>query len=202
MKLSDEHISEFKELLEKKHGRQITDEEAQDSAYRLVHLFELLFDFAREDTKRKRRLKTEAEGFDLGGSYTCAVCHGSASWYSRWGITCLLCHRALKEGVLPGFVTQNRDSAYRMWELKHHFKLHRATAMKYVRDGKLTPRIVLTEDGKPHEYIFLKKENPALVWPFNPIRKSYDRNRKKISEVRTREEVRKWREEFAKLKKG
>ena len=73
-----------------------------------------------------------------------------------------------------------------MWALDSKFKIKHQTAKKYIREGKLIPRIVLTEDGKPHHYIFLKKENPGLIERYSPERKSYDRSREKRSKAWSR----------------
>ena len=145
----------------------------------------------------KLRLKKEPNGFHLNGTRTCMVCHQSIgtneNWYSKWGLTCLLCFRALENGVVPAFICKNDHSCYQTWELKDNFGIHPQTARKMVRTGELKARIVTTEDGKPYVYIFLKKENPQLVDPDrdSPGMKSWKRNRDKVLDRQIREAKRK-----------
>jgi hypothetical protein len=85
--------------------------------------------------------------------------------------------------------------------LNWKFKLKHPTVKKLIKEEKLKPRIILTEDGKPHEYIFLKKENPGLIERYSPERKSYDRKQKKLSKVRAREWKREMLQKYKKLTK-
>lgn len=173
-------------------GEPLTDKEAQESAYNLTRLFDLLFDMAQRQVKLKRKLKDFPEGFPVDGDYTCLVCkqpiNETTGWYDWFGQTCLLCHKAVKDGIIPTFIFKNDDSYFRMWELKSSFDIKHQTAKKYIREGLLKPRIVLTKEGKPYEYIFLKKENPGLIDRKSPARKSYDRNRAKVSKGLMKEE--------------
>ncbi len=192
MDLSHERIDEFKEIYKEKNGKELSDEEAADAAYNLYGLVEIIWECAKRDTKRERQLKKEPEGFHINdGTYSCMICGnsvtGDQSWYDKWGIKCLLCQKAVKEGAVPGFVCRDHDSHYKMWELKSKFDIHPQTARKLIREGKLKARIIATADGKPHEYIFLKKENPELICRYSPERKSYGRNRKKEAARTTRQ---------------
>ncbi|MFH1909785.1 MAG: hypothetical protein ABIJ72_01145 [bacterium] len=192
MTLPPKAIEEFKEIYKKEYGKELSDVEASESANNLVGLFKLLWDCSIRDAKRKSQLKKEPEGFHItDGTYSCMVCGcsvtGDQSWYDQWGVKCLLCQKAVKEGVVPGFVCRDHDSHYKMWELKDKFKIHPQTARKLVRQGELKARIVTTEDGKPYEYIFLKKENPHLISRYSPERKSYNRHRDKEYNRQARE---------------
>lgn len=193
----------------KENGKEISDGEAEEGARNLANFFELLLKFDREDQQRKKRLKKEQDGFPVEGQYTCPVCgrmiDETNGWYDWYGFSCLICRRAVKDGTIPTFIFKNRDSYFTMWRLDYSFKIKHMTAKKYIRLGKLIPRIVLNEDGKPYTYIFLKKENPDLIERYNPIRKSYDRNRAKVSEAWTRKAKAEAKEEYrkhqAKMKK-
>src|SRR3989344_5893628 len=192
MNLPQKSIDEFKKIFKKEHGKELTDAEASESANNLAGFFEVLWDISIRESKRKRQLKKEPQGFHItNGTYNCLVCHrsvtGDESWYDEWGVKCLLCQKAIKVGVVPGFVCRASDSCYRMWELKDKFKIHPQTVRKMIRTGELKARIVTTEEGKPYEYIFLKKENPHLVSRYSPERKSYDRHRDKENNRRSKE---------------
>jgi len=191
MSLSKERVDEFKEIYKKEYGKELTDAEASEAAHNLVGFVELLWEVSMKEAQRKRRLKKEPDGFSVDGQYSCLVCRCSISpetgWYDKWGQKCLLCTKAIKNGVVPAFVPRDHDSFYKTWELKDKFKIHPQTARKMVRTGELKARIITTEEGKPYEYIFLKKENPQLVSRFNPIRKSWNRHRKKEDARREKE---------------
>lgn len=192
MHLSQGSIDKYKEIFKKEYGKEMTDAEASESAHNLVGFVEILWESATRDVQRKKRLRKEPEGFHItDGTYSCRVCDrtvtGDESWYDKWGVKCLLCPKAVKEGVMPGFVCHARDSHYHMWELKDKFKIHPQTARKMIKVGALKARIVTTEDGQPYEYVFLKKDNPQLVRRYLPERKSYDRHRDKEAARRGRE---------------
>lgn len=205
MSLSEKRIQEFKEILEKEKGEVVTYEEAAEGANNLVGLFEILWKGHQEDQRRKQRLKKEPDGFVLEGSYTCHVCQNTAfnrnHLYTKWGINCSECYAALKSGIIPSYVALHRESYFLDWQLQSDFEIHPQTIRKYVRQGVLKARIIPTADGGTYEHIFLRRENPALVSRYSPERKSYDRNRNKVSERRAREESKKLRAEFEAEKK-
>jgi len=203
MEISKERIAEFKKLFQEKSDREITDAEAYEGAHNLVGFFEVLLECEQRDRQRQRRLKKEPEGFTLDdGEYTCSICHQQQAkgeiWYDKFGITCALCRKAVQTGAVPAFACEQRNSWYPMWQLEDKFGIKHPTARKLVREGKLKARIVLAENGKPYEYIFLKKENPEFVDPdrYSPGRKSWDRNHNKVMNGRIREEKIKARKEW------
>jgi hypothetical protein len=207
MNLSKERIDEFKGIWKKEYGKELTEAEASQAANDLVGFFDLLMKISWRDDQRKRRLKKEPEGFPVtDGIYTCGVCGRQVpegeSWYDRWGVKCLPCRKAVKDGVVPGFVCAEHDSHYKTWELKDYFGIAFQTAMKQIRQGTLKARVILGENGKPYEYIFLKKENPHLVHRYPPARKSYDRHREREAVRQIRETKLKEKEEKAQNKKG
>ncbi len=198
MSLPKQAINEFKEIYKDQYNKELSDAEASEAANNLVDFFKLLYDCHIKELKRKRRLKKEPEGFHLtDGEYNCCICHKLISreetWYDKWGIKCLYCQKAVKEGLIPSFVCHDRDSWYAMWELESKFGIKNQTVRKLVREGKLIARIVPYENGNPYEYIFLKKENSDLIDPDrkSPARKSYDKNYNRIMDARIREEKKK-----------
>ncbi|MFH1694701.1 MAG: hypothetical protein ABH880_03035 [Patescibacteria group bacterium] len=166
MQLSKERIQEFKDLLEKKEGKEISWEEAEKGAYNLMRFAELALELAEKDFRRQKKLEENPKGFHIEGiGYTCRVCHESISneetWYDKNGIKCLLCQRALDKKVIPQRVCKDRDSWYAMWELNKE-GIRTQTALKMMREGKLKARVVKGDNGKPHFYAFMKEENPTL----------------------------------------
>lgn len=192
MTISNKAVQEFKVIFEKEYGKKLTDSEARDAGQRLVDFFSLLIDIDIEEQKRKRKLKEFPDGFPVDGSYSCRVCGSSINettgWYDWFGQTCLICHKAIKDGVVPAFICRQSNSCYKPWELKSKFGIHYQSIKKLVRENKLVARAIMNGDHI-HEYIFLKKENPNLIDPdkHTPGRKSYDRNRDKVAKEKTRE---------------
>lgn len=182
MKASSELAEKIKKIAEEK-GEKMSDEEAQEGAQNLVGFFDLLWGLAKKDAERQRRLKKEPDGFPIDGSHSCLACGRSINeatgWYSWYGQTCFLCRKAVADKVIPTYIFKNRDSYFSMSSLNYTFNIKHQTAKKYIKEGKLIPRIILNEGGRPHEYIFLKKENPSLIQRYCPERKSFDRHRAK-----------------------
>ena len=205
--LSDEAVKEFQEIYKKKFGKEISYQDAYESGQRLVNLFKILWESDRKDKQKQRRLKTELDGFPVDGTYNCIVCHTyineTTGWYDKYGQKCFPCRRAVKEKVIPAFVCKNSDSFYMIWQLKSYFNIHPQTARKLIRQGVLKARIITNDNGQPHEYILLKKENPDLVDPErrSSALKSYHRNRDKVFKKQIKEDKQKFRVEQEKLLK-
>lgn len=208
MGLSQKAIGEFKEIYKKEFGKELSDAEASEASNNLVNLVDLLIKCHARDMERKHRLKKEPKGFHINdGIYECGICRyqieGEKTWYDKWGLKCLICQKAIDTGAIPGFACENRESWYRMWELKDSFGISSPTARKLIRQGKLAARIVAGENSGVHEYVFLKKENIHLVDPDkkDPVIRSYHRHQKKITDIRTKELMREQRVKFEKMRK-
>jgi hypothetical protein len=203
MNISKEAVEEFKKIFKKEYNKELTDEEAYESASNLLGFYDALYQIHKKEVQRKYRLRKEPQGFNLtDGIYTCSICSQQQEqgqvWYDKWGITCAICRKAVQTEVIPQFVCDNKDSWYPMWQMENKFGIKWQCARKLVREGKLKAKIVLAENGKPHEYIFLKKENLNLIDPDrkNPARKSYDKHQDKIGKVKTKEVRKKALEEW------
>ena len=205
MSLSDKAVNEFKDIYKEKYGKEISDREARESGENLVRLFDLLWKFSQEESRRERRLKKEPDGFPVEGNYSCIVCrnsiNGSNGLYHWGGPRCLICHKAIKDRVIPFYVLKNDDSFYRTWQLKDKFGIKSTqTVKKLVRERKLISRTIMNGEHV-HEYIFLKKENPSLIEKWNPVWKSHQRNKKKTSKVWSIKMKREMKAEWEKTKK-
>jgi hypothetical protein len=196
MKFSDDLVSEAKEAF-KKRGKEMTDGEAQEALRSLAGLYEILWEMSVKDTKRKNRLKKEPKGFPVEAQHTCVVCYRmidpETGWYDHNKQKCFSCQKAVDKGVFPAFICHHRKSFYLTWELKDLFDIHPASARKLVREGKLIARVARNDQYNTNEYVFLKKENPGLI--YSPQRKSYDRNRKKVGDRQSREFAKKMKAE-------
>lgn len=172
---------------------EITDGEADEALNNLAGLFEILIDSAQKEEEMKRKLKSSPEGYDITGlTYSCCVCHRSATWYDKRGKTCAFCCRAFREGVIPYFIAHESKSYFKSWMLKEKFKIPHPTMKKYIKEGKLIARIIRSDTDRPHEYIFLKKENLGLIERYSPERKSYDRKRNKLH----KRQMKDWKEQI------
>ena len=206
--LSEKAVEEFKEIYKKKTDKELSDQDAYESAQNLINLFKILWECDKKDKRKKYRLKTEPDGFPIDGTYNCIVCRNhineTTGWYDEYGQKCFPCRRAVKEKVVPAFVCKNSDSYFMIWQLKSCFNIHPQTARKLIRQGVFKARVIINDNGQPHEYILLKKENPNLIDPErrSPALKSYHRNRNKVFNKLIREEKRKFRVEQEKLLKN
>jgi hypothetical protein len=168
--LSKESIQEFKDIFEKETGKEISWEEATESAHNLLGLAEILYKQGMKEIKRKEKLKDNPKGFHIEGEgYTCCICRRSISnketWYDKYGIKCLICQKAIDKKVIPGYVAKNEDSWYSTFELDYYFNIKYQTVNKLVRDGILKPRIITNENGNLHAYVFIIKENKDVLPP-------------------------------------
>lgn len=169
MHITDERIKEFQDIYKKEYGKELSWAEARDGAYSLLSLAELALEAMQTDHRRKLKLKDSPKGFHLtdGGVYNCRICYTSISneetWYTEDGIKCLICQKALEKGTVPSTICEDRKSWFAMWELDSKYGIKHQTARKMIREGRLKPRIIETEDGKPYFYVFLVSENEDFL---------------------------------------
>ena len=168
MSLSEEAIKEFKEIYEKKHGKELSDAEASESANNLFNLVRVLHEQAQIDYRRKLRLKDEPKGFHLTGEgYTCPICRMSMSnentWYDKYGMKCILCQKALEKRIIPVSAVKNRDSWYSVHDFDYYYGIRSQRVHKLVREGKLKSRIIPSPDSGVHFELFLIKDNPDVL---------------------------------------
>lgn len=169
MQISAQALTEFKEICRTKLNRTLTDRETYDAAFRLLTVVELMLEAVREQRAWDERLKMEPQGFSAEKHQCCQICertapHTSIS-YTRHDFLCFWCQDAIRGGVIPVFVAKNRKSWYGLGDLKSKFSIHQISARKRARTGELKARILLTPEGKPYCYVFLKKENPQFALP-------------------------------------
>lgn len=176
-------INEIKKIYKRKTGETLSEEEALEGAHDLINFIRLICELEAKERLKKRWLKKEPEGFHLtDGTYNCRVCYrsvtGEESWYDDLGPKCLICQKAIKEGVIPSFVCKNHDSWYDTGQLKNKFGISTHWAKRLMRKGILKARIITRKKGVPYKYVFLKKENPDLIDPNreSPAEKSYRRH--------------------------
>lgn len=168
--LSDKRIKEFKDIIEKESGKDISWEEASEGARGLMQLAELALKQALEEQKRKKKLEESPKGFHLEGiGYSCAICGNHISneetWYDKYGIKCLICQKAVDKKIIPGSAVRDRESWYSKWDLESRFNIDRHALKRLVTAGILKPRNVLDESGRIHAQIFLIKDNEDTLPP-------------------------------------
>lgn len=168
--VSDKQIQEFKDILEKQKGEEVTWEEASEGAFNLAGLAEIMFDSWLKDKQRKKKLEESPKGFHLDGiGYTCFICGGSVSneqtWYDKFGIKCLVCQKAIDKKIIPGSLAKNKDSWYSSFDLQHYFNINHHALKRFVKEGILNPRTVPNESGQPHAHLFLIKDNKDTLPP-------------------------------------
>lgn len=172
-------LTEFKELMKKEHGVEYTDAQTHEAATNLLGLFEVLYEVAKKDFFRKQKLKDSPKGFpiDDDGTYTCFICHENITtangWYDKYGLKCMNCQRAVEKKIIPAIVFKNRKAWFTDWELQSKLNLHSSTIRKLVKENKIRPREIKTEEGRIHYRIYMVKENVDFLKSIqtNPNRK-------------------------------
>lgn|SRR3989338_1542513 len=164
MQISNERVQDFKEIYKKEYGKELSDKEAFEAAQNLANFAELLYGCAQRDHRRKLKLEEHPNGYHLpdGECYSCRICGNSISgketWYRDYGITCLICKKAIDGEVIPMNAVTDLDSWYDSRELKDKFGIHPSTARKMIRTGELQARII--KNGECDYFcVFLKEEN-------------------------------------------
>lgn len=170
MPLSEEAIQEFKELMKNEYGKERTDAEAREQGERLYALVEIIYEHAKRDHFRKKRLKKEPKGFHLDeseGVYHCIICYKSVSgpdtWWDKWGTKCMDCQRNIDTGVIPAEICRDDDLWFKDWQLKSDFGIHPMTAKKMRREGELVGRELKDEEGRVYFTVYLVEENREFL---------------------------------------
>lgn len=194
MEYSDKLRNDIKRIFKEEHNTEFTDEEANEALNSLAGLYGLFYEIAVKDQRRKNRLKKESDGFPVESAHTCIVCHthidSTNGWYDQYLQKCFPCRDAVRAGIIPPFVTYDHDSYFLTWQINRMRNIKTPTTRKMTREGKFVARIIPNKDGKPYDYVYLKKENPELA-RLDPhrrssARKSYDRHQKKLSDAHIR----------------
>ncbi len=169
MQLSEKQIKEFQEIYKKVYGKEISYEEAADSAQRVFNLVKLVYEAKKKETKRQEKLKDNPKGFHIEGEgYSCAICgqriSNEETWYDKWGIKCLVCQKAINKKIVPGSIIKNKDSWYSEFDLKHYFNMNHHVRKRYVKEGILKARTI-KNNGRVHVHVFLIKDNKDTLPP-------------------------------------
>ena len=170
--LSDKLVQEYKEIFKKEYGQDLTDAEARDQSQRLLGFFEIIYDQAVIEHRRKLRLKKEkVKGFYLEpteGPYTCAICRenhlGNEIWWNPKGLRCKDCWNNIKKNVIPSLDYDSDNKVWiKEWQLQSDFGIHPATRGKLARQGILNGRDLKKEDGSIYCTVYLVKENQEFL---------------------------------------
>lgn len=169
MEISDEKVREFQAIFKKNYGKELSMDEARESARNLLGLLEIAYDHVVEEHVREQKLKDHPKGFHLddGKTYTCRICRTNISdektWWDKNGIKCLSCQNAINKKLIPRSVCKNDDFWYALWEFEYYFGIKSPTIRKFVREGKLHSRVVPDQAGKKHFELFLVKDNEGIL---------------------------------------
>ncbi|MBU1706141.1 hypothetical protein KKG19_05470 [Patescibacteria group bacterium] len=169
--LPEKAITEYMDIYEKKYGKKLTKEEAEEQARSLCDLFSILYDMDLKERRRKAKLTDRPKGYHLddGETYNCQICRvhiqNQATWYDKNGIKCLTCQKALDKKIIPASVCHDKDSWYALYEFEYYFNIKPATIRKLVRQGRLKARIIQTDIGTNYFYMLLIKDNSGILPP-------------------------------------
>lgn len=172
MILSDKTVKEFKDIFKKEYCRDLTDAEAKDQSQRLVSFFEIIYNQALIEYRRKLRLKKEkVKGFFLEsteGPYTCAICReyypGNEIWWNPKGLRCRDCWNNIQKKVIPSLDYDSDNKVWiKEWQLQTDYSLHPATRSKLRRQGILIGRDLKRTNGIIYCTVYLISENEEFL---------------------------------------
>lgn len=170
--ISDKHLAEFKKIFKEEYGKELSDEEARDQGERLVSFFEILYQQAEIEARRKKRLEKEPDGFFLDeseGPYQCGICgdsyRGDKIWWTLVGLRCEDCWINIKNGVIPSLkhLYENDGVWFCGWQLKSNYGVHAAAIKKLRREGLLNGRDLKRKDGSLYHTVYLVEENQEFL---------------------------------------
>ena len=167
MSLSEKAIKEFQEIFKKQYGKEISYDEAAESARNLLGLYKIVYDGHVAEMMLKAKLKDHPKGFSLmdGKTYNCGICHASIKdeqlWYDKWGKKCLACQDAVNKRKIPGNICYNDKLWYATWQFDTYFKLKAPAVRRLIKEGVLKVRVV----PKSGFQVFLLKENADVLPP-------------------------------------
>ncbi|MFA5161739.1 MAG: hypothetical protein WC421_05795 [Elusimicrobiales bacterium] len=163
----DKDFEAARKRLEAEYGHEFTDEEVCKAIERRERLCELMRSFELKRQALLERLKSEPKGFHLTETYRCRICgdhvSGDASWFDHNDPKCMLCQKAVDDGVVPPEVCHDDAGWYSMDGLTNLYEVGKMTVNKLLRLGKLKARVILDADGNPHFYVFLIAENLPVL---------------------------------------
>lgn len=169
MEPSEKLIQETKTTLEKKHGREISWEEARKAAWDIQRLARVVLSMTREEIRRKKMLEESPKGFYLDCRGTCFICGESPIneklWYDKYGIKCMICQKAINDKIIPAAISNKKDSWYSKYELELYFNIKGAFLNKLIRQGVLKGRTIPGDKKKIHLQLFLIRDNKEVLPP-------------------------------------
>lgn len=164
------HVQKMKDLLERRGGKEVTWEEAEEASRNLAGLAEILYELWVKEKQREKRLEESPKGFLLESGYSCLICGQSGErnggiWYDKWGQKCMVCQRAVDRKEIPGSLAKYKDRWYSEFEIERAFNLKSTHITKWIKEGILKARVVPGESGRPHVRLFVIKDNEGFLPP-------------------------------------
>jgi len=152
----------------------ISDEMRQKySSNNLVQLARLMGEMDGIENMRKRRLRSEPEGFYLEaseGPYNCGICgeshYGNEIWWNLDGLRCVDCRRNIVEGVIPPLKRNKHDDKaewFDKFEITSNRGVHPSSIRKLRREGLLKGIDMKRKDGSEYCTIYLVSENQEFL---------------------------------------
>jgi hypothetical protein len=166
----DKEVQRMKEALEQSYGREVSEQEAIDTAFDLNQLAHVFFDIIQENVRRESLLKSLPKGFHLDKTgYCCIICGCAASnensWHDKNGLKCIACQKAIDGKIIPGSIGKNKESWYSRTELDIYFNLKDTYLNKLVQHDFLKDRKIPGKTKEKHLQVFLIKDNKDTLPP-------------------------------------
>lgn len=162
----EKRIEEIKISLQKKEGREITDDEA-NKVYDFLHILaDITVRHVMKTQERDNKLKQYPNGFSIKGEgYSCCICGYAAAWYDNYGNKCEFCQASINRKEVPVSIVIDKNKWYSKFDLESYFNLKGKSLNNWIKKGLLKQRI-MTKDGKRiHIQMFLIKDNKDMLPP-------------------------------------
>jgi hypothetical protein len=168
--ITEKEIQEMSELLKKVHGREFSWNESRKAVQDIKVLAEIVSEIIAKEWNLQEKLKEFPKGYHLDESYhRCVICGGCAngenSWYDKYGIKCMICQMAINKKIIPAIVAKNKESWYSEYEMESNFNIRGTLLNKYIKQGIIKVRAILTTQNKLHLRLFLLRDNKDVLPP-------------------------------------
>lgn len=172
MQLPESAIKEFQVIWKKEYGKDLSYDEAAQSAHSLISLLEICREGHIEELRRKDKLKEFPNGYIINDrGYPCSICNqrtgDEGAWYDKYGFKCSTCQKGIDKKQIPASMAKKEEAWYSCYDMESRFNIKKPTLRKWIKADILKARSIMREDGSTHVQIFLIKDNKDFLPPKN-----------------------------------
>lgn len=154
--------------------RESEDDETGEKRF-LNLIAEVITGIVIRQTADDEKLEQFPDGYHMEERRQCPVCgdwvEGEKCWYDHLGFKCMLCQKAIDQGIIPAGIVKNEDLYYTEIRLETDFNMKRKTLKAFMKQGYLKSRVIPGPDGKgEHFQLFLVSDNETFLPPPEKLR--------------------------------